>query len=70
MEHLKLFGRLRGISDDLIKEQSAQFLEELGMTHTMNNRSKNLSGGEKRKLMIIQAFIGYDMLRVTFDFYF
>jgi len=58
MEHLKLFGRLRGIADDLIKEQSAQFLEELEMTHTMNNRSKNLSGGEKRKLMIIQAFIG------------
>ena len=57
-EHLNLFGRLRGLTSEEIHESSIQLLEMLEMLHLADCYASNLSGGQKRKLMIMQSFLG------------
>jgi len=58
MEHLQLFGKLRGFDDEQITRESEQLLKELELDHRTHNLAGNLSGGEKRKLMVCAAFLG------------
>merc|ERR1711974_102840 len=57
-EHLKLFGRLRGISESEIKSESDRLCELLNLDRVKDTLAKNLSGGQKRKLMCLAAFMG------------
>jgi len=56
--HLLLFGRLRGLSDEIMEAQMETLLEELEMSDVIDTMAKDLSGGQKRKLMVMQAFLG------------
>jgi len=57
-EHLLLFGRLKGMNDDEISRQTKMLLESLNLQHQVNCLAKNLSGGQKRMLCMVQAFLG------------
>jgi ATP-binding cassette subfamily A (ABC1) protein 3 len=59
LEHMYLFCKFKGINDsDKIEELSMQKLSELELTHKKDIQSKNLSGGQKRKLQLALALIG------------
>jgi len=58
MEHLQLFGKLRGFDDEQISKESEELLKDLELDHRTHNLAGNLSGGEKRKLMVCAAFLG------------
>jgi len=58
MDHINLFGRLRGFTDAQIAEEAESLLNALEMDHRKDNLASNLSGGEKRKLMVAAAFLG------------
>ena len=56
--HLQLFGRLRGFSDAEIERQGNELLKDLEMERVKDTLASELSGGQKRKLMVMQAFMG------------
>ena len=57
-EHLTLFGKIRGITDEEISVQSKKLLTDLNLKFERDTLAKNLSGGNKRKLSVALAFIG------------
>lgn len=57
-EHFQLFGTIRGVPDDEIMEQMNLIAEKLQLTEMLHTLSKDLSGGQKRKLCIALAMLG------------
>ncbi|XP_035710292.1 ATP-binding cassette sub-family A member 3-like [Folsomia candida] len=57
-QHLSFFGRLKGMSSSDAKLERVQMLNSLRLTDKANSLSKNLSGGQKRKLCLGIALIG------------
>lgn len=57
-EHLELFGAIKGISEDNLREAISFFAENLQLTHMLENYAGDLSGGQKRKLCIALALLG------------
>jgi len=57
-DHLFLFGRLRGMSDMEVEHQIQPLLHRVDMTDQLYTRAGDLSGGQKRKLMLVSAFLG------------
>ena len=58
LDHLEFFAKLRGKSRSEIKKLSAQFLEDTDLTNKAKTKTKNLSGGMKRRLSVAISFIG------------
>ena len=58
IEHLEFFGRIKGLMNDNLNDEVEFLMTQLELTDLKNSISKNLSGGEKRKLCIAIALIG------------
>jgi ABC-type multidrug transport system ATPase subunit len=58
LEHLQLFGRLKGLQGLALEEAIAGILRMLGLTNFTNKLAGTLSGGNKRKLSVGIALIG------------
>ena len=58
LEHLNIFGVFKGMSNEEILRESEQYLTDLKLNQYKNTQAKNLSGGNKRKLMVALAFLG------------
>ena len=57
LEHLELFGRLKGLDRKKSRQRAEQMVEELSMTAYSKKQVGNLSGGLKRRVMIGIAMI-------------
>jgi ABC-type multidrug transport system ATPase subunit len=57
-EHMELFGAFRGIPLDILQESIDFFAHTLQLTHMLDNRAGDLSGGQKRKLCISLSLLG------------
>jgi ABC-type multidrug transport system ATPase subunit len=57
-EHLRLFGRLKGIPAAKIDRAATQLLQRTGMAKHGDVLTENYSGGTKRKLSLAIALIG------------
>ena len=58
-EHLELFASFKGMTDSkLIKAEVDRFIDDLDLREKADVWSKNLSGGQKRRLSVAIAFIG------------
>lgn len=57
-EHLYLFGAFRGVPRDQIDDAIEFFGSQLQLTHMLDNRAGDLSGGQKRKLCIAMSLLG------------
>jgi ATP-binding cassette subfamily A (ABC1) protein 1 len=57
-EHLWFYARLKGRSPEVVLDEAGRMLDDLGLPHKRDERSKNLSGGMQRKLSIASAFVG------------
>jgi len=57
-EHLWLFANFKGVPYSMIDKKVDEMIVEVGLTEKKNARSKNLSGGQKRKLSVGISFIG------------
>ena len=57
-EHLELFGVFKGCNRDTMQEDIKKLILELGLLEKTDELSKNLSGGQKRRLSTGIAFIG------------
>ena len=57
-DHLRLFSAFKGTPADLIESQVNKMLEEIDLQDQRTQLSKNLSGGQKRKLSVAIAMIG------------
>lgn len=58
LEHFLFHARLRGVSVSNEYEKVNQILEDTGLTDLRYSLSKNLSGGERRRLSIGIALVG------------
>jgi len=57
-EHLLFYARIKGIPPEKEQEAVQKAMDTVSLTKYKNSLSKNLSGGEKRRLSIAIALIG------------
>eukprot|EP00968_Pinguiococcus_pyrenoidosus_P024676 scaffold4954_cov207-Pinguiococcus_pyrenoidosus.AAC.1 len=57
-EHLSLFATFKGVPISERAQEVEKMIRMVGLTEKRRNRSKELSGGMKRKLSVGIAFIG------------
>ncbi|KAK9518564.1 hypothetical protein VZT92_023867 [Zoarces viviparus] len=57
-EHIWFYGRLKGLSEQQVKGEIEQILQDTGLPHKRNSRTSTLSGGMQRKLSVALAFVG------------
>ncbi|XP_058807201.1 ATP-binding cassette sub-family A member 17-like [Phymastichus coffea] len=61
-DHLRLFGRLRGIPDDQLEQEVQDWIDRLCLNPCALQPSGTYSGGNKRRLNIAMALIGIPSL--------
>ncbi|RMC00946.1 hypothetical protein DUI87_22633 [Hirundo rustica rustica] len=57
-EHIWFYGRLKGLSEQQVREETEQLLQDTGLLHKRREQTRNLSGGMQRKLSVAIAFVG------------
>jgi ABC-type multidrug transport system ATPase subunit len=57
-EHLLLFGAFRGVDETELEAAIDFFADTLQLREMLTNRSRDLSGGQKRKLCIALSLLG------------
>eukprot|EP00924_Labyrinthula_sp_SR-Ha-C_P016702 maker-scaffold_6-snap-gene-12.1-mRNA-1 protein AED:0.16 eAED:0.16 QI:0/0/0/1/1/1/3/0/2699 len=57
-EHLRFYGKLKGLSGSALDEAVKTSVENVGLTEKVHVRSKSLSGGMKRKLSLAISLLG------------
>uniref|UniRef100_A0A3Q1C7W4 P-type phospholipid transporter n=1 Tax=Amphiprion ocellaris TaxID=80972 RepID=A0A3Q1C7W4_AMPOC len=57
-EHIWFYARLKGLSEEQVKSEIEQILQDTGLPHKRNSRTSTLSGGMQRKLSVALAFVG------------
>ncbi|EAR84995.3 transporter family ABC domain protein (macronuclear) [Tetrahymena thermophila SB210] len=57
-DHLKLFGRMKGLKGQDLKECVDYFIQVMQLSDYRTRKAGNLSGGNKRKLCVTIALIG------------
>ncbi|NXK66814.1 ABCA1 protein, partial [Sylvietta virens] len=57
-EHIWFYGRLKGLSEQRVQEETEQLLRDTGLPHKRREQTRNLSGGMQRKLSVAIAFVG------------
>uniref|UniRef100_A0A8P4KAS9 P-type phospholipid transporter n=1 Tax=Dicentrarchus labrax TaxID=13489 RepID=A0A8P4KAS9_DICLA len=57
-EHIWFYGRLKGLSEEQVKGEIQQILQDTGLPHKRTSRASALSGGMQRKLSVALAFVG------------
>ncbi|XP_062888600.1 phospholipid-transporting ATPase ABCA1-like isoform X1 [Mobula hypostoma] len=57
-EHIWFYGRLKGLTEEEVKEEIKLMIEDIGLEHKRQEQTKNLSGGMQRKLSVAVAFVG------------
>ncbi|KAH0628410.1 hypothetical protein JD844_009534 [Phrynosoma platyrhinos] len=57
-EHIWFYARLKGLSENLVKEEMEQMAIDVGLPHKLKSKTSKLSGGMQRKLSVALAFVG------------
>ncbi|XP_075380013.1 phospholipid-transporting ATPase ABCA7 [Mycteria americana] len=57
-EHVWFYGRLKGLSEERVKAEMEQLIQDMGLPHKRQEQTRNLSGGMQRKLSVAIAFVG------------
>ncbi|KAM8795014.1 LOW QUALITY PROTEIN: phospholipid-transporting ATPase ABCA7 [Eudromia elegans] len=57
-EHIWFYGRLKGLSEQRVREETEQLLRDTGLPHKRREQTRSLSGGMQRKLSVAIAFVG------------
>ncbi|XP_034545071.1 phospholipid-transporting ATPase ABCA1-like isoform X3 [Notolabrus celidotus] len=57
-EHIWFYGRLKGLTEEQVKGEIEQILQDTGLPHKRKSRASALSGGMQRKLSVALAFVG------------
>ncbi|KAM3838356.1 LOW QUALITY PROTEIN: phospholipid-transporting ATPase ABCA1-like [Diretmus argenteus] len=57
-EHIWFYARLKGLSEDKVKAEMEQIVNDVGLPHKRQERTSTLSGGMQRKLSVALAFVG------------
>ncbi|XP_068012331.1 phospholipid-transporting ATPase ABCA7 isoform X1 [Melanerpes formicivorus] len=57
-EHVWFYGRLKGLSEEQVKQELEQLIQDTGLPHKRREQTRNLSGGMQRKLSVAIAFVG------------
>ncbi|CAM9360676.1 unnamed protein product [Chrysoparadoxa australica] len=58
LEHLRMFAAFKGVPSKEVEAEVEKMIVAVGLTEKRKAASKNLSGGQKRKLSVAIAFIG------------
>jgi ATP-binding cassette subfamily A (ABC1) protein 3 len=61
-EHLEMFAVFKGMEESKIPDAVKKAIEDVDLLEKADDLSKNLSGGQKRRLSVAIAFIGDSQL--------
>src|SRR5215813_4558778 len=64
LEHLELFGRLKGLRKEVARREAIELIESLGLTAETKKRLGLLSGGQRRRVLVGIALLGRPPLLV------
>lgn len=57
-EHIYFYASLKGITRSQIEAEVNKYVTKIELTDKLNEPSKNLSGGQKRKLLVVLSLVG------------
>lgn len=57
-EHIELFASFRGMEGEELEEEVDKLIQDVNLQEKREEYSKNLSGGQKRRLSVAMAFAG------------
>lgn len=57
-EHIYFYASLKGIPSSKIEAEISKYVTKIELEDKLNESSKNLSGGQKRKLLVVLALVG------------
>uniref|UniRef100_A0A8C4TJI6 P-type phospholipid transporter n=1 Tax=Erpetoichthys calabaricus TaxID=27687 RepID=A0A8C4TJI6_ERPCA len=57
-EHIWFYARLKGLTEQEVKAEMEQIVNDVGLPHKRKAKSSQLSGGMQRKLSVALAFVG------------
>ncbi|CAJ0965412.1 unnamed protein product [Ranitomeya imitator] len=57
-EHIWFYARLKGLSEDKVKAEMEQMINDVGLPNKKKSKTSQLSGGMQRKLSVALAFVG------------
>lgn len=57
-EHIFFYASLKGITRSQIEAEVNKYVTKIELTDKLNEPSKNLSGGQKRKLLVVLSLVG------------
>lgn len=57
-EHIFFYASLKGISRSKIEAEISKYVTKIELSDKLHEPSKNLSGGQKRKLLVVLALVG------------
>eukprot|EP00878_Enallax_costatus_P039861 GHUV01045787.1.p1 GENE.GHUV01045787.1~~GHUV01045787.1.p1 ORF type:complete len:620 (+),score=148.94 GHUV01045787.1:439-2298(+) len=57
-EHLMIYGHIKGVKFSQVRQQAAELLERVKLSHASRTRSGSYSGGMKRRLSVAIALLG------------
>jgi ATP-binding cassette subfamily A (ABC1) protein 3 len=57
-EHLQIFGSLKGLTGKVLDAAVTQAIEEVSLQEKRDRQTKELSGGQGRRLCLANALIG------------
>ena len=58
MEHVRMFSAIKGVPHNDLRVECEKMISDVGLVEKRQERSVNLSGGQKRKLSLAIAFTG------------
>ncbi|XP_073522622.1 phospholipid-transporting ATPase ABCA1 isoform X2 [Phyllobates terribilis] len=57
-EHIWFYARLKGLSEEKVKAEMEQMINDVGLPNKKKSKTSQLSGGMQRKLSVALAFVG------------
>lgn len=69
IQHLQMFATFKGVPPNEVQSAAEKMIREVGLKEKTHVKSSMLSGGQKRKVILIILFYNFYLLFIIFIYY-